>query len=82
MGRAMKFQILLAVAGLLLPILLWPKTAMSSGKSLDVLNYASVSAYELSITVLGPRGISPRPSSVTPGLAQPQVKPAQMLLKQ
>ena len=37
----------------------WPNSTMTSGKSLDVLNYASVSAYALEITVLGPRGVSP-----------------------
>jgi len=40
----------------------WPSSTITSGKSLDVLNYASVSAYSLEITVLGPRGVSPWPS--------------------
>ena len=59
----------------------WPNSTMTSGKSLDVLNYASVSAYALEITVLGPRGVSPWPSGNMGSLATPpQALP--MLLKQ
>ena len=59
----------------------WPNSTMTSGKSLDVLNYASVSAYALEITVLGPRGVSPWPSGSMGSLATPpQALP--VLLKQ
>jgi hypothetical protein len=59
----------------------WPNSTMNSGKSLDVLNYASVSAYSLEITVLGPRGVSPWPSGNVRSLEiAPQPLPA--LLKQ
>ena len=59
----------------------WPSSTMNSGKSLDVLNYASVSAYSLEITVLGPRGVSPWPSGNVRSLeVAPQALPA--LLKQ
>lgn len=55
---------------------------MTSGKSLDVLNYASVSAYELEITVLGPRGASPWPSENQNSLTtQQQLQPMQLLQK-
>ena len=58
----------------------WPNSTMTTGKSLDVLNYASVSAYALEITVLGPRGVSPWPNGSMGSLATaPQ--PLQMLLK-
>jgi hypothetical protein len=59
----------------------WPNSTMTSGKSLDVLNYASVSAYALEITVLGPRGVSPWPSGNMGSLATPP-QPLPMLLKQ
>lgn len=59
----------------------WPNSTMTSGKSLDVLNYASVSAYALEITVLGPRGVSPWLSGNIGSLAPPP-QPLQMLLKQ
>ena len=59
----------------------WPNSTMTSGKSLDVLNYASVSAYALEITVLGPRGVSPWLSGNMGSLAPPP-QPLQMLLKQ
>jgi len=59
----------------------WPNSTMTSGKSLDVLNYASVSAYSLEITVLGPRGVSPWPSGNMGSLATPP-QPLPMLLKQ
>ena len=59
----------------------WPNSTMTSGKSLDVLNYASVSAYALEITVLGPRAVSPWPSGNTGSLATPP-QPLPMLLKQ
>ena len=59
----------------------WPNSTMTSGKSLDVLNYASVSAYALDITVLGPRGVSPWLSGNIGSLAPPP-QPLQMLLKQ
>jgi len=59
----------------------WPNSTMTSGKSLDVLNYASVSAYALEITVLGPRGASPWPSGNMSSLATPP-QPLPMLLKQ
>jgi hypothetical protein len=59
----------------------WPNSIMTSGKSLDVLNYASVSAYELEITVLGPRGVSPWPSGNMGSLATPP-QPLPMLLQQ
>jgi hypothetical protein len=59
----------------------WPNSTMNSGKSMDILNYASVSAYSLEITVLGPRGISPWPSETMRSLElAPQPLPA--LLKQ
>ena len=59
----------------------WPNSTMNSGKSLDILNYASVSAYSLEITVLGPRGVSPWPSGNVRLLEKaPQPLPA--LLKQ
>ena len=59
----------------------WPSSTMNSGKSLDVLNYASVSAYSLEITVLGPRGVSPWPSGIVRSReVAPQPLPA--LLKQ
>lgn len=50
----------------------WPKTAISTGNSLEVLNYASVSAYELDIAVVGPRGISPWPSGTMNSMAVKQ----------
>ena len=59
----------------------WPNSTMSSGKPLDVLNYASVSAYALEITVLGPRGVSPWLNGNMGSLAPPP-QPLQMLLKQ
>lgn len=59
----------------------WPNSTMSSGKSLDILNYASVSAYALEITVLGPRGASLWPSGNMGSLATPP-QPLPMLLKQ
>lgn len=59
----------------------WPNSTMTSGKSLDVLNYASVSAYALEITVLGPRGASPWPSGNMGSLTTPP-QPLPMLLKQ
>ena len=59
----------------------WPNSTMTSGKSLDVLNYASVSAYALEITVLGPRGVSPWPSGNMGSLTTPP-QPLPMLLKQ
>jgi hypothetical protein len=37
----------------------WPKAPMNSGGTLQWLNYGSVSAYALEITVLGPKGVSP-----------------------
>jgi hypothetical protein len=37
----------------------WPKNTMTNGTWVDLLNYASVSAYELEIVVWGPRGVSP-----------------------
>lgn len=59
----------------------WPNSTMNSGKSLDILNYASVSAYSLEITVLGPRGVSPWPSGNIRSMElAPQPLPA--LLKQ
>jgi hypothetical protein len=58
----------------------WPNSTMASGKSLDVLNYASVSAYALDITVLGPRGVSPWPSGNIGMLTKPQS--SSVLLKQ
>jgi hypothetical protein len=59
----------------------WPNSTMTSGKSLDVLNYASVSAYALEIRVLGPRGVSPWPSGNMGSLTTPP-QPLPMLLKQ
>jgi hypothetical protein len=59
----------------------WPNATMTTGKSLDVLNYASVSAYALEITVLGPRGASPWPSGNMGSLTTPP-QPLQMLLTQ
>lgn len=59
-----------------------PKTAITNGNPLDVLDYASMSAYELEITVLGPRGVSPWASGNQNGLAIKQLQPAQMLKKQ
>jgi len=59
----------------------WPNSTMTSGKPLDILNYASVSAYALEITVLGPRGVSPWPIGNIGALATaPQ--PSPVLLKQ
>jgi len=52
----------------------WPKTAITNGNSVDVLNYASVSAYELQITVLGPRGVSPLVNGTANGMV---IKPMQ-----
>jgi hypothetical protein len=59
----------------------WPNATMTTGKSLDVLNYASVSAYALEITVLGPRGASPWPSGNMGSLTTPP-QPLPMLLTQ
>ena len=59
----------------------WPISTMNSGKSLDVLNYASVSAYSLEITVLGPRGVSPWPSGNV-RLLETAPQPLPTLLKQ
>ncbi len=60
----------------------WPNSTMTSGNSLDFLNYASVSVYELQITVLGPRGVSPwATGNMGSGLTKaPQ--PSPVLLKQ
>lgn len=59
----------------------WPKTIVTSGNYMDFLNYASVSGYELEITVLGPRGVSPWASGNGNGLAIKQLQPVQMLHK-
>ncbi|MGC1453386.1 MAG: hypothetical protein WA830_25415 [Candidatus Sulfotelmatobacter sp.] len=58
----------------------WPNLTMTTGKPLDILNYASVSAYALEITVLGPRGVSPWLSGNIGSLATPP-QPLPMLLK-
>jgi hypothetical protein len=58
----------------------WPKSVVTSGNSLDVLNYASVSAYELEITVVGPRGVSPwAGGNQTTAPSFKQVQPKQLL---
>ena len=57
------------------------KTIVTSGNYMDFLNYASVSGYELEITVLGPRGVSPWASGNGNGLAIKQLQPVQMLHK-
>ena len=53
----------------------WPSSAESNGNPLDVLNYASLAAYALQITVVGPRGVSPWASgssgTLPKGLSQP-----------
>ena len=59
----------------------WPKTVITNGNLHDTLNFASVSAYELEITVLGPRGVSPWASGKGNGLAIKQSQPALMLKK-
>lgn len=60
----------------------WPSSNLTSGSSLDVLNYASISAYELQITVLGPRGVSPWPNGNQSTLATEKMQPSQLLQKQ
>ena len=58
----------------------WPKSALASGKPLATLDYASLSAYELQITVLGPRGVNPWAGgnlNTVPKLKQ--VQPTQLL---
>jgi hypothetical protein len=43
----------------------WPQSSLSSASTEQWLEYGSVSAYALDITVLGPRGVSPWPSGNT-----------------
>jgi hypothetical protein len=43
----------------------WPQSSLTSASTQQWLEYGSVSAYALDITVLGPRGVSPWPSSNT-----------------
>jgi hypothetical protein len=57
----------------------WPKAGTTTGNFLD---YASVSAYELRITVLGPRGVSPWQSGSLSNLGTTKPMPTQLLLKQ
>ncbi len=57
----------------------WPKAGTTTGNFLD---YASVSAYELRITVLGPRGVSPWQSGSLSNLGTMKPMPTQLLLKQ
>lgn len=52
----------------------WPKTPITNGNSVDMLNYASVSEYELQITVVGPRGVSPLANRTADGMV---IKPMQ-----
>ncbi len=56
----------------------WPKPRT---QGLSPLDYGSVSAYALQITVLGPRGASPWASGNVNGLAIKQLQPVQMLKK-
>src|SRR6266567_1600475 len=57
----------------------WPKAGTTTGNFLD---YASVSAYELRITVLGPRGVSPWQSGSLSNLGTMKPMPTRLLLKQ
>jgi hypothetical protein len=43
----------------------WPQSSLNSASTQQWLEYGSVSAYALDITVLGPRGVSPWPSGNT-----------------
>ena len=43
----------------------WPQSSLTSATTQQWLEYGSVSAYALDITVLGPRGVSPWPSGNT-----------------
>jgi hypothetical protein len=56
----------------------WPKAGTTTGNFLD---YASVSAYELRITVLGPRGVSPWQSGSLSNLGRMKPMPTQLLLQ-
>jgi hypothetical protein len=57
----------------------WPKAGTTTGNFLD---YASLSAYELRITLLGPRGVSPWQSGSLSNLGTMKPMPTQLLLKQ
>lgn len=59
----------------------WPKTTITNGNSVDLLNYASVSGYELEITVLGPRGLSPLVNGTANGMVIKPVQHVQLLHK-
>lgn len=58
----------------------WPATQMSSGSTQQWMNYGSVSAYALQITVVGPRGVSPWPSGNTNSLTIKQGTQRPLLL--
>ena len=54
----------------------WPKVGLTTANFLD---FGSVSAYALQITVLGPRGVSPWASSAVNGLGIQKQMPSQLL---
>lgn len=59
----------------------WPATTVTNGSNSEILNFGSIAIYELDITVLGPRGVSPLASAKVNPLVIKQLQPVQMLPK-